>query len=38
MYRQNAIPSCLGIDIDRTTLANWMILCGEFIQSLITYF
>ena len=38
LYRQNAILSRFGIDINRTTLANWMIHCGELIQPLINCF
>ena len=35
LYRQCSIFERLGIDIDRTTLANWMIACGKLIQPLI---
>jgi len=38
LYRQNAILSRSGIDINRSTLANWMIKCGELIQPLINCF
>lgn len=35
LYRVAAILSRLGIDIDRTTLANWMIAMGMLVQPLI---
>ncbi len=35
LYRQVEIFKRLGIELDRTTLANWMIRCGELIQPLI---
>ncbi len=38
LYRQHAILSRFGIDMNRTTLANWMIHCGELIQPLINCF
>ena len=38
LYRQNAILSRSGIDINRSTLANWMTKCGELIQPLINCF
>ena len=35
LYRQTTIFERLGIDLDRTTLANWMMACGELVQPLI---
>ena len=35
LYRQVEIFKRIGIDLDRSSLANWMIACGELIQSLI---
>jgi len=35
LYRQSAILSRFGIDMNRTTLANWMIQCGELVHPLI---
>jgi len=35
LYRQSNILSRFGIDMNRTTLANWMIRCGELVQPLI---
>ena len=35
LYRQSDIFNRLGIDLDRSNLANWMIKCGELIQPLI---
>lgn len=35
LYRQNKIFERLGVNLDRTTLANWMIRCGELTQPLI---
>lgn len=35
LYRQVEIFKRIGIELDRTSLANWMIRCGELIQSLI---
>jgi transposase len=35
LYRQCAIFDRLGFDIDRTTLANWMIQCGQLLQPLV---
>lgn len=35
LYRQEAILNRSGIDMPRNTLANWMIKCGQLIQSLI---
>ena len=35
LYRQSAIFARLGIAIDRTTMANWMIACGTLVQPLI---
>lgn len=35
LYRQTAIFKRLGIELDRTSLANWMIQCGQLVQPLI---
>ena len=35
LYRQTQIFKRAGIELDRTTMANWMIKCGELIQPLI---
>lgn len=35
LYRQSEIFKRLGIELDRTNLANWMIKSGELIQPLI---
>ena len=35
LYRQVTIFKRLGIELDRSSLANWMIRCGELTQSLI---
>lgn len=35
LYRQSAIFARLGIELDRTTLARWMMACGEAVQPLI---
>jgi len=35
LYRQARMFARLGIDLDRTTLANWMVRCGELVQPLI---
>ena len=35
LYRQSQIYQRLGIQLDRTNLANWMIRCGELVQPLI---
>jgi len=35
LYRQIDIFKRLGIELDRTSLANWMIRCGELLQPLI---
>ncbi|MGB5708264.1 MAG: IS66 family transposase [Arenicellales bacterium] len=35
LYRQSTILSRFGIEMDRTTLANWMIRCGQLVQPLI---
>jgi len=35
LYRQSTILSRFGIEMNRTTLANWMIKCGELVQPLI---
>jgi len=38
LYRQSTILSRFGIEMNRTTLANWMIKCGELVQPLINRF
>lgn len=35
LYRQSTILGRFGIEMDRTTLANWMVKCGQLIQPLI---
>ena len=35
LYRQSEIFTRLGIALDRTNLANWMIRCGDLAQPLI---
>ncbi len=35
LYRQSGILKRFGIEIDRTTLCNWMIRCGALVQPLI---
>ncbi len=35
LYRQSEILSRLGIQLDRTNLASWMVKCGELLQPLI---
>ena len=35
LYRQCTIFERIGFEADRTTLANWMITCGERVQPLI---
>jgi transposase len=35
LYRQSNILSRFGVQMNRTTLANWMIKCGELVQPLI---
>lgn len=35
LYRQCTIFERIGFEADRTTLANWMIACGERVQPLI---
>ena len=35
LYRQTQQFARLGIEFDRTTLANWMIRCGKLVQPLI---
>ena len=35
LYRQREMFKRLGIELDRSNLANWMIRCGELIQPLI---
>lgn len=35
LYRQASIFKRLGIELDKTSLANWMIRCGELIQPLL---
>lgn len=38
LYRQAKMFVRLGIELDRTTLANWMVGCGELVQPLINRF
>lgn len=35
LYRQVAIYNRIGIELDRSSLANWMIRCGNLLQPLI---
>ena len=35
LYRQATMFERAGIEIDRSTLANWMIRCGELVQPLV---
>jgi transposase len=35
LYRQTEIFKRIGVEIDRTTLANWMVKCGQLAQPLI---
>lgn len=35
LYRQTAIFKRIGVEMDRTTLANWMVHCGKLVQPLI---
>ncbi|MCK5921206.1 MAG: IS66 family transposase [Methylococcales bacterium] len=35
LYRQSGILKRFGIELDRTTLSNWMIRCGTLVQPLI---
>jgi len=35
LYRQVSQFARLGVELDRTTLANWMVKCGELVQPLI---
>ena len=38
LYRQSTILKRFGIELDRTTLSNWMIKCGQLVQPLINRF
>lgn len=38
LYRQSNILGRFGIEMNRSTLANWMIKCGELVQPLINRF
>ena len=38
LYRQSTILARFGIEMNRTTLANWMIRSGELVQPLINRF
>ena len=38
LYRQSQIFKRFDIEMNRTTLANWMIKCGELVQPLINRF
>lgn len=35
LYRQSEIFARIGFEVDRTTLARWMVACGELVQPLI---
>lgn len=34
LYRQTAMFKRIGVELDRTSLANWMIKCGQLVQPL----
>ena len=34
LYRQTEIYTRIGVELDRTTLANWMVACGKLVQPL----
>ena len=38
LYRQSTILGRFGLEMNRSTLANWMIKCGEVVQPLINRF
>ena len=38
LYRQSTILARFGVQMNRTTLANWMIRCGTLVQALINRF
>jgi len=38
LYRQSTILKRFGLEMNRTTLANWMIKCGKLVQPLINRF
>ncbi|TVZ37641.1 transposase [Alteromonadaceae bacterium 2753L.S.0a.02] len=35
LYRQSEMFKRIGIELDRTNMANWMVKCGELVQPLI---
>ena len=35
LYRQSEMFKRIGIEIDRTNMANWMVKCGQLVQPLI---
>lgn len=35
LYRQSAMFKRIGVELDRTSLANWIMCCGQLIQPLI---
>ena len=35
LYRQTEMFKRIGVELDRTTMANWMIKCGQLVQPLI---
>lgn len=35
LYRQSTIFKRLGVELDRTSLSNWMVRCGQLVQPLI---
>jgi transposase len=35
LYRQSEMFKRIGIELDRTNLANWMVRCGHLLQPLI---
>jgi len=35
LYRQSGMFKRLGVELDRTSLSNWMVRCGQLIQPLV---
>lgn len=38
LYRQSEMFKLIGIELDRTNMANWMVKCGELVQPLINLY
>jgi transposase len=38
LYRQSTMFTRIGVDLDRTSLANWMVRCGKLAQPLVNRF